>query len=140
MAVREGFEPSIRCRIHTFQACSFSHSDTSPKSDCLPYFPKPCCKVASGALRCARCSGHPALRPFGAILRMSKFVPDKFVSHSDNSPNITIVLFPFNTSYLASRLLVVPGSSATAPASPGGAYFWCSTFCIHAVGAVLQMF
>jgi len=24
------FEPSIRCRIHTFQACSFSHSDTSP--------------------------------------------------------------------------------------------------------------
>ena len=34
MAVREGFEPSIRCRIHTFQACSFSHSDTSPY--CLP--------------------------------------------------------------------------------------------------------
>ncbi len=30
LAVREGFEPSIRCRIHTFQACSFSHSDTSP--------------------------------------------------------------------------------------------------------------
>ncbi len=25
-----GFEPPIRCRIHTFQACSFSHSDTSP--------------------------------------------------------------------------------------------------------------
>ncbi|CAN0493959.1 unnamed protein product, partial [Laminaria digitata] len=23
-------EPSIRFRIHTFQACSFSHSDTSP--------------------------------------------------------------------------------------------------------------
>ncbi len=23
-------EPPIRCRIHTFQACSFSHSDTSP--------------------------------------------------------------------------------------------------------------
>ncbi len=38
MAEREGFEPSIRCRIHTFQACSFSHSDTSPKSYCLPYF------------------------------------------------------------------------------------------------------
>ncbi len=34
MAVREGFEPSIRCRIHTFQACSFSHSDTSPIFDC----------------------------------------------------------------------------------------------------------
>ena len=34
LAVREGFEPSIRCRIHTFQACSFSHSDTSPKLIC----------------------------------------------------------------------------------------------------------
>ena len=32
MAEREGFEPSIRYkRIHTFQACSLSHSDTSPK-------------------------------------------------------------------------------------------------------------
>ena len=35
-AERKGFEPSIRCRIHTFQACSFNHSDTSlfikPKS------------------------------------------------------------------------------------------------------------
>ena len=30
MAVRGGFEHPIRCRIHTFQACSFSHSDTSP--------------------------------------------------------------------------------------------------------------
>ena len=29
MAVRGGFEPPIRCRIHTFQACSFSHSDTA---------------------------------------------------------------------------------------------------------------
>ncbi len=28
MAVREGFEPSIPCGIHTFQACSFGHSDT----------------------------------------------------------------------------------------------------------------
>ncbi len=35
MAEREGFEPSIRdYRIHTFQACSFNHSDTSPNS-CL---------------------------------------------------------------------------------------------------------
>jgi hypothetical protein len=32
LAVREGFEPSIRCRIHTFQACSFNRSDTSPCS------------------------------------------------------------------------------------------------------------
>ena len=30
LAEREGFEPSIRCRIHTFQACAFSHSATSP--------------------------------------------------------------------------------------------------------------
>ena len=35
MAVRGGFEPPIRCRIHTFQACSFSHSDTSPNFCCL---------------------------------------------------------------------------------------------------------
>ncbi len=32
LAVREGFEPSIRySRIHAFQACSFNHSDTSPQ-------------------------------------------------------------------------------------------------------------
>ena len=31
VAEREGFEPSIPFRgIHTFQACSFNHSDTSP--------------------------------------------------------------------------------------------------------------
>lgn len=30
MAVREGFEPSKTCALHTFQACSFGHSDTSP--------------------------------------------------------------------------------------------------------------
>ena len=31
VAVREGFEPSMPFDIHTFQACSFGHSDTSPK-------------------------------------------------------------------------------------------------------------
>ncbi|MEN9425249.1 MAG: hypothetical protein RL122_2632 [Pseudomonadota bacterium] len=31
MAEKEGFEPSIRYRIHTFQACSFDHSDTFPQ-------------------------------------------------------------------------------------------------------------
>ena len=31
MAEKEGFEPSIRYRIHTFQACSFGHSDTFPQ-------------------------------------------------------------------------------------------------------------
>ncbi len=40
LAVREGFEPSIRCRIHTFQACSFSHSDTSP-ADLLSFWAVP---------------------------------------------------------------------------------------------------
>ena len=30
LAEREGFEPSMRFRIHTFQACSFDRSDTSP--------------------------------------------------------------------------------------------------------------
>ena len=30
LAESEGFEPSIRCRIHTFQACAFDHSATSP--------------------------------------------------------------------------------------------------------------
>ena len=30
LAEREGFEPSMRFRIHTFQACSFGLSDTSP--------------------------------------------------------------------------------------------------------------
>jgi AmmeMemoRadiSam system protein B len=31
MAEREGFEPSVRCRTHAFQACSFGLSDTSPE-------------------------------------------------------------------------------------------------------------
>ncbi len=32
VAEREGFEPSVRDdRTHTFQACSFDHSDTSPR-------------------------------------------------------------------------------------------------------------
>ena len=30
MAEREGFEPSIRCRIHAFQACAFNRSAISP--------------------------------------------------------------------------------------------------------------
>ena len=31
MAVREGFEPSKPFDLHTFQACSLNHSDTSPR-------------------------------------------------------------------------------------------------------------
>jgi hypothetical protein len=35
LAERVGFEPTIHFwRIHTFQACSFDHSDTSPELDC----------------------------------------------------------------------------------------------------------
>ena len=29
MAERKGFEPSVACATHAFQACSFDHSDTS---------------------------------------------------------------------------------------------------------------
>ena len=34
-AERVGFEPTKRCRLHAFQACSFSHSDTSPINQIL---------------------------------------------------------------------------------------------------------
>ncbi len=34
VAVREGFEPSKPFDLHTFQACSFDHSDTSPLLSC----------------------------------------------------------------------------------------------------------
>ena len=34
MAERVGFEPTVRCRTHAFQACSFGHSDTSPRDTC----------------------------------------------------------------------------------------------------------
>ena len=32
MVEREGFEPSVPCGTHAFQACSFGHSDISPIS------------------------------------------------------------------------------------------------------------
>ena len=38
MAVREGFEPSVRFRTHTFQACAFDHSATSPAARSLTEF------------------------------------------------------------------------------------------------------
>ena len=31
LAERAGFEPAVLLRTHAFQACSLSHSDTSPK-------------------------------------------------------------------------------------------------------------
>jgi len=40
LAERKGFEPSIRCRIHTFQACAFDSqngwfSQGKPRSPCI---------------------------------------------------------------------------------------------------------
>ena len=32
LAERVGFEPTVPCDTHAFQACSFGHSDTSPES------------------------------------------------------------------------------------------------------------
>ena len=38
LAETVGFEPTIRgCRIHTFQACAFDHSATSPRAPLLAY-------------------------------------------------------------------------------------------------------
>ena len=53
MAEREGFEPSMGYEpIHTFQACSFGRSDTSPVSRWRwPYQPHPGARI-----RCDRCS------------------------------------------------------------------------------------
>ena len=31
LAERTGFEPAVPCGTHAFQACSFNHSDTSPR-------------------------------------------------------------------------------------------------------------
>ena len=39
MAEKEGFEPSIRCRIHTFQACAFDRSAISPQRTLFLYYP-----------------------------------------------------------------------------------------------------
>ena len=47
LAEREGFEPSVRFRTHTFQACSFDRSDTSP------------CTALATWLQTAEMSGNP---------------------------------------------------------------------------------
>ena len=72
-----GGESGIRTRdtyyrIHTFQACSFNHSDTSPLAT----------NNNTVNLDARDCSAHPEPHPSltrGASLRLSKFVPDKFV-------------------------------------------------------------
>ena len=53
MAEREGFEPSMGYQpIHTFQACSFGRSDTSPGGSMeVAYQPHPGTRS-----RCDRCS------------------------------------------------------------------------------------
>jgi hypothetical protein len=82
LAESEGFEPSIRCRIHTFQACSFSHSDSSPVN-CL-------CTLnlfsdSSASTRRARYSGLRP-RPFRGRRQRRRSLGDPRVSHSDSSP------------------------------------------------------
>ena len=72
MAVREGFEPSKPCDLHTFQACSFDHSDTSPiKSYCLLLYYERSLRAARRcvhviALR-ALSSVKPSSRPLGHL-------------------------------------------------------------------------
>ncbi len=77
LAEREGFEPSIPFGIHTFQACSFDHSDISP--DSLVFSPSISCNYFARQsftpvtfdqrekiARRRNCSGNPRPRPFGA--------------------------------------------------------------------------
>ena len=115
MAEREGFEPSIRCRIHTFQACSFSHSDTSPETwiyliVCCSYFNAAArrggeggiirrsrsspLKGAARSLRSLRVvsagSRRPRLEP-SIRCRIHTFQACSF-SHSDTSPETWIYL------------------------------------------------
>jgi hypothetical protein len=37
IAERVGFEPTLPCGKHAFQACSFGHSDTSPGNEAQIY-------------------------------------------------------------------------------------------------------
>ncbi len=37
MAERKGFEPSVACATHAFQACAFDHSATSLYFECQFY-------------------------------------------------------------------------------------------------------
>ena len=71
LAVKEGFEPSIRYkRIHTFQACSFNHSDTSPDRsgenashpDALALSLLPFIAARAAYPRAARTAAMPPLR------------------------------------------------------------------------------
>ena len=103
MAVRGGFEPPIRCRIHTFQACSFSHSDTSP--NCFAARPhrwqrgatigswsetvkknlyRLICLVTQWT-RCSRdgdydrmCSGQLFIKSYAENMRLKKYQTDPF--------------------------------------------------------------
>ena len=76
MAVREGFEPSKRCRLHTFQACAFDHSATSPYFTLsffvIPYEPQLGARLTPGIL-------PYALR---ADLKIVQIDPYDLVNHS----------------------------------------------------------
>lgn len=62
LAVTEGFEPSVACTTHAFQACSFGRSDTSPgnnlsilsdRASVLRHVAALCGRLRVGALRIA---------------------------------------------------------------------------------------
>ena len=77
IARKTGGEGGIRTReagisrLHTFQACSFNRSDTSPHQQNLSPFTR-----RAGWLSPSWAS---PLALLGASLRLSKFVPDEFV-------------------------------------------------------------
>ena len=54
MAERVGFEPTLPCGKHAFQACAFSHSAISPAIDCLYEFNRVGRPVAHLAARLTR--------------------------------------------------------------------------------------
>ena len=64
LAEREGFEPSIRYkRIHTFQACAFNHSATSPKSQLFKsYMNRATASTTDSPLPETRCFAPLSLR------------------------------------------------------------------------------
>ncbi len=125
MAEREGFEPSIRCyRIHTFQACSFNHSDTSPenlfvyrsiRSRGLPTTEHAACSLLGLSL--------PS--PLRGRLAPSKIAPGDFVNHSDTSPENLFVYRSIRSRgsphHGARGVLLARAVPALAPSGPAGA-------------------
>ena len=71
LAEREGFEPSIRCRIHTFQACAFNHSAISPKI--LPHG-----HFANGEFRAAKSKPEPL------NMQILRVLPSELPTHASS--------------------------------------------------------